>query len=289
MNDNDDPQEINASSTIQYYLNNISRYPLLTAQEEVYYAQRVRNGDKQAKEHMINSNLRLVVRFARDYRSRGLDFIEVIAEGNLGLIRAVEKYDPDLGYRFSTYAGWWIKQAMERGIAEKSKDIRLPVHIVVQLNRCLRAAKQLFQTLHREPSLEEIAQALGEDVAKVDKLLKFNYSVHSSGESISDGSNVSLLDFLYDKDLPSVEDWLQEQEIVALVSRWISRLNKNQSEVIKRRFGLHDTEISTLTEIAETLNLSVERVRQIQQTALRRLQIYIQAQGLDASKLLIND
>ncbi len=270
----------------QLYLGEIGFSPLLSAEEEVLYARKALSGDMQARERMIVCNLRLVVKIARRYNNRGLALLDLIEEGNLGLIRAVEKFDPERGFRFSTYATWWIRQTIERAIMNQTRTIRLPIHVVKELNGYLRTARQLAQDLDHEPTAEDIAAALGHDVETVSKMLKLNERISSVDSPVNqDGENKGLLDVLKDENHSGPENEVQDDDLRHSIVRWLKDLNIKQREVLARRFGLLGYEPSTLEDVGAEIGLTRERVRQIQVEALRRLRDLLGQQGLNLEAL----
>ena len=269
----------------QLYLNEIGFSPLLSAEEEVHYARLARKGDEMGRRRMIESNLRLVVKISRRYVNRGLSLLDLIEEGNLGLIRAVEKFDPERGFRFSTYATWWIRQTIERAIMNQTRTIRLPIHVVKELNVYLRAARELTQKLDHEPSAEEIAALLEKPVDDVKRMLKLNERVTSIDTPIGPSSDKSLLDTIADERVTDPGEELQNQDIQANLDRWIEELPEKQREVLSRRFGLRGYETSTLEDVGREIGLTRERVRQIQVEALKRLREIMEKQGLNAATL----
>lgn len=269
----------------QIYLGEIGFSPLLSAEEEVYFARLALKGDQAARKRMIESNLRLVVKIARRYINRGLALLDLIEEGNLGLIRAVEKFDPERGFRFSTYATWWIRQTIERAIMNQTRTIRLPIHVVKELNIYLRAARELSQKLDHEPSAEEIAAALDRPVEDVRKMLKLNEKITSVDTPVAGSSEKQLLDVLADEKELGPELELQDQDIRQHLVVWLQELNPKQREVLARRFGLLGYEPSTLEDVGHEIGLTRERVRQIQVEALRRLREIVTHQGLNIETL----
>lgn len=255
----------------QLYLGEIGYSPLLTAEEEVYFARRALRGDVASRRRMIESNLRLVVKIARRYGNRGLALLDLIEEGNLGLIRAVEKFDPERGFRFSTYATWWIRQTIERAIMNQTRTIRLPIHIVKELNVYLRTARELSHKLDHEPSAEEIAEQLDKPVDDVTPL---------GGDS-----EKALLDILADEKENGPEDTTQDDDMKQSIVKWLFELNAKQREVLARRFGLLGYEAATLEDVGREIGLTRERVRQIQVEGLRRLREILQTQGLNIEAL----
>ena len=269
----------------QLYLNEIGFSPLLTADEEKYYSRKALKGDEASRRRMIESNLRLVVKISRRYINRGLTLLDLIEEGNLGLMRAVEKFDPERGFRFSTYATWWIRQTIERGIMNQTRTIRLPIHVVKELNVYLRAARQLTQKLDHEPSPEEIADMLDRPACDVKRLLGFNERVTSVDTPIGPDSDRAVLDTIPDSHVSDPSQLLQNSNIKDSIGEWLEELSDKQCEVVSRRFGLRGYESSTLEEVGREIGLTRERVRQIQVEALRRLRIIMENQGLSSESL----
>ena len=261
----------------QLYLSEIGYSPLLTAEEEVHFARRSLKGCEASRKRMIVSNLRLVVKIARRYNNRGLALLDLIEEGNLGLIRAVEKFDPERGFRFSTYATWWIRQTIERAIMNQTRTIRLPIHVVKELNVYLRAAREL----DHEPTAEDIALHLDKPIDEVSKMLRLNERISSVDTPIGGENDKALLDILADDNESSPEDELQDSNIKQNIVSWLQELNAKQREVLARRFGLMGYEPSTLEDVGAEIGLTRERVRQIQVEGLRRLKDMLSSQGLD--------
>lgn len=274
-----------ALDATQLYLNEIGFSPLLSAEEEVHYARLARKGDEMGRRRMIVSNLRLVVKISRRYVNRGLSLLDLIEEGNLGLIRAVEKFDPERGFRFSTYATWWIRQTIERAIMNQTRTIRLPIHVVKELNVYLRAARELTQKLDHEPTAEEIAELLEKPVADVKRMLKLNERVTSVDTPLGPSSDKSILDTIADDRVSDPSEELQSQDIHSNLDQWIEELPEKQREVLSRRFGLRGYETSTLEDVGREIGLTRERVRQIQVEALKRLREIMEKQGLNAMTL----
>ncbi|MCF7353953.1 RNA polymerase sigma factor RpoS [Vibrio sp. CK2-1] len=279
--------EVSAKSldATQLYLSEIGFSPLLTAEEEVLYARRALRGDAAARKRMIESNLRLVVKISRRYNSRGLALLDLIEEGNLGLIRAVEKFDPERGFRFSTYATWWIRQTIERALMNQTRTIRLPIHVVKELNIYLRTARELAQKLDHEPTAEEIAFQLDKPVEDVSKMLRLNERVSSVDTPIGGDGDKALLDIIPDINNSDPEVSTQDNDIKSSLIDWLDELNPKQKEVLARRFGLLGYEPSTLEEVGREINLTRERVRQIQVEGLRRLREILMKQGLSMESL----
>lgn len=269
----------------QLYLNEIGYSPLLTADEEKFYSRLALKGDEHGRKRMIESNLRLVVKISRRYINRGLTLLDLIEEGNLGLIRAVEKFDPERGFRFSTYATWWIRQTIERAIMNQTRTIRLPIHVVKELNVYLRAARELTQKLDHEPSAEEIADMLDRPAADVKRLLGLNERVTSMDTPVGPDSDRTVVDTVADAQVCDPSQLLQDRDIKDSIASWLDELSDKQREVVSRRFGLRGYESSTLEEVGREIGLTRERVRQIQVEALKRLRVIMETQGLSGESL----
>jgi len=269
----------------QLYLNEIGYSPLLSAEEEKHFARLARKGDEAGRRRMIESNLRLVVKISRRYINRGLTLLDLIEEGNLGLIRAVEKFDPERGFRFSTYATWWIRQTIERAIMNQTRTIRLPIHVVKELNVYLRAARELTQKLDHEPSPEEIADMLDKPADDVKRLLGLNERVTSVDLPVGPDSDRAVVDTIADANVSDPSQLLQDNDIRDSISTWLEELSEKQREVVSRRFGLRGYESSTLEEVGREIGLTRERVRQIQVEALRRLRSIMETEGLSGDSL----
>ncbi len=267
------------------YLSEIGFSPLLTAEEEVKYARLAQKGEEAARKRMIESNLRLVVKIARRYMNRGLALLDLIEEGNLGLIRAVEKFDPERGFRFSTYATWWIRQTIERAIMNQTRTIRLPIHVVKEINGYLRAARKLAQTLDHEPTPEEVAGEMHCEVGEVERMLGLNERIASVDSPVSPDAEKTLLDSIPDEANPDPFFKLQEENVNANIEKWLGGLNEKQREVVERRFGLGGRDSATLEEVARELGVTRERVRQIQMDALRRLREMLEREGYSVDAL----
>ena len=267
------------------YLSEIGYSSLLSAEEEVYFARLSLKGDEAARKRMIESNLRLVVKIARRYMNRGLALLDLIEEGNLGLIRAVEKFDPERGFRFSTYATWWIRQTIERALMNQTRTIRLPIHVVKEINIYLRAARQLAQKLDREPSPEDVAEMLDRPIEDVQRMLGLNERITSVDIPAERDSDRSILDTIPDEQNPDPSMLLQDDDVQRHIHTWLQQLNDKQRAVVERRFGLNGREIATLEEVGNEIGVTRERVRQIQIEALRRLRRILEREGFSVDAL----
>jgi RNA polymerase nonessential primary-like sigma factor len=276
-------RELDATSL---YLSEIGASPLLTAEEEVKYARLAQKGDESARRKMIVCNLRLVVKISRRYLNRGLALLDLVEEGNLGLIRAVEKFDPERGFRFSTYATWWIRQTIERGIMNQSRTIRLPVHVVKEINAYLRKSRELAQSLDHEPSAEEVAEALNVDVQDVKRLMGLNERTPSMDVAYGKDSDRPLVDIVADENVDDPSELLQSDAVNGHLDEWLNQLNDKQRSVIERRFGLHGFDNATLEQVAGELGVTRERVRQIQMDALKRLRHILENDGYTSENVL---
>jgi len=275
------------SDSTQLYLNELSSSTLLTAQEEIDLGRLVQKGDQPARQRMIESNLRLVVKISRRYMNRGLPMLDLIEEGNLGLIRAVEKFDPEKGFRFSTYATWWIRQTIERAIMNQTRTIRLPIHIIKEMNIYLKKARELSQQLDREASAEDVAAETGQPVEVVEKMFRMHAENTSSLDvAVSKDSDQQVLDTVIDQDAKEPTDILQSEEVRENLVEWLELLGDKQREVISRRFGVRGYHASTLEQVANEMGVTRERVRQIQMTALKSLRSILENEGMSASVLL---
>ena len=261
------------------YLKEIEVSPLLTAEEEVYYSRLSLKGDTKARDKMIESNLRLVVKIARRYMNRGLALLDLIEEGNLGLIRAVEKFDPERGFRFSTYATWWIRQTIERGLMNQTRTIRLPIHVIKELNTYLRAARKLTQELNREATAEDVAQLLQKPVKDVEKMFRLADRVSSVDIPMGGDGERPLLDIIPDDNNLDPSTILQDESVIDHLDNWLDELDEKQRDVVVRRFGLRNYPRGTLEEVGLELGVTRERVRQIQMDALRKLRRILERSG----------
>jgi len=273
----------------QMYLSEIGFSPLLSAEEEVHFARLARKGDEAGRKRMIESNLRLVVKISRRYLNRGLSLLDLVEEGNLGLIRAVEKFDPERGFRFSTYATWWIRQTIERAIMNQTRTIRLPIHVVKELNSYLRAERELTQKLDHMPSPEEMAEALDRPVSEAKRLCGLKDRVGSVDVPLGQDSDQVLLDTIADTQALNPSDILQGQDLSSSIDEWLDELSVKQREVVVRRFGLRGHESATLEEVGREIGLTRERVRQIQVEALKSMRVLFEVNGLSAASLFAED
>lgn len=267
----------------QIYLGEIGYSPLLTAEEEVHYSRLAQKGDEKARKKMIESNLRLVVKIARRYYNRGMEFLDLIEEGNLGLLRAVEKFDPERGFRFSTYATWWIRQSIERAIMNQTRTVRLPIHVVRKLNSYLVAARNLMKTQDREPTYKDIAEALKKPIEEVQDMMELNERMISLDTLVGGDSNTTgrpLLEALADKHKLDPAELLAEERDAKVLEECMQELNEKQREVLSRRFGLGGHDRQTLEEVGEAIGLTRERVRQIQMNGLKSLREIMLKRGI---------
>jgi len=261
-----------ADDSVRLYLREIGKIPLLNSADELALAKRVVAGDRLAKDQMAEANMRLVVSIAKRYVGRGLDLLDLIQEGNTGLLRAVEKFDPDKGFKFSTYATWWIRQAITRAIADQARTIRIPVHMVETINKLLRTQRRLTQELNREPSNEEIAKEMEIDVDKVEHIMKIKQDISSLDASIRDDEEDSVLaDFIEDEDTVSPEESATGQLLKEQVKEMLSALTEREQKILKLRFGLEDGKSHTLEEVGQEFSVTRERIRQIEAKALAKL------------------
>lgn len=274
------------TDVIQLYLRDISMKPLLTKTEEILYSRKALTGDVTAKKVMIESNLRLVVNIAKRYRGSSIQLSDLIDEGNIGLITAVDKFDPEKGFRFSTYATWWIKQTIERAIHNQSRTIRLPVHVSKEINTIVRAHKHLFNTQNKEPKNEDVAETLDRSVSDISTLLSYDAPIISYDQTINDDANSqSLSVFLTDDKAVKPESHLDDLDIKQITSSILNSLSPRDKEIICRRFGLLGHESQTLQEVADEVGLTRERIRQLQVISLKKLRNYLQRDNYDISIL----
>lgn len=262
------------------YLNEIGYSPLLTPSEEVALARSAQAGDERARARMIESNLRLVVKIARRYLNRGLPLLDLIEEGNLGLIHAVKKFDPERGFRFSTYATWWIRQTIERAIMNQTRTIRLPIHVIKEINIYVRVGRRLTQILDREPTPEEIAEAVDKPIAEVERLLGLSERLASVSASSSRDGERNLLEGIPDDNAADPSNQLHHEHVHEVLEKWLGCLTDKQRAVVERRFGIHGYDRETLEQVGEEIGVTRERVRQIQMDALSRLRTVLESNGL---------
>lgn len=263
-----------ADDSVRLYLREIGKIPLLTPEEEADLAQKIVKGDKKAKDKMVESNMRLVVSIAKRYGGRGLDFLDLIQEGNTGLLRAVDKFDPDKGFKFSTYATWWVRQAITRAIADQARTIRIPVHMVETINKVLRTTRKLTTELNREPTNEEIAEALDMEPEKIDYVMRIKQDIASLDASISregDDEESVLGDFVEDEERDSPEDSAANQILKEQLSEIIASLTDREQKIIRLRFGIGGGRPHTLEEVGAEFDVTRERIRQIEAKALAKL------------------
>lgn len=263
--------EGSVSDPVRMYLKEIGRIPLLTFDEEIELAKQVENGSDRAKKKLINSNLRLVVSIAKKYIGRGLSLLDLIQEGNQGLIRAVEKYDWRRGYKFSTYATWWIRQSVTRAIADQARTIRIPVHMVENINRFLRSQRKLMQELGREPTPEEVAKVLGIEPDKALEIIKISQNPASLEAPVGDEEDSRLGDFIHDTSAPTLFDSASRELLKEQVDQVLATLSDRERRVLEERFGLKDGRPKTLEEVGKMFQVTRERIRQIEAKALRKL------------------
>jgi RNA polymerase primary sigma factor len=261
-----------ADDSVRLYLREIGKIPLLTPEQELALAKKVKSGDKKSKDQMAEANMRLVVSIAKRYVGRGLDLLDLIQEGNTGLLRAVEKFDPDRGFKFSTYATWWIRQAITRAIADQARTIRIPVHMVETINKLLRTQRRLTQELNREPTNDEIAAAMDMDVDKVEHIMKIKQDISSLDASVRDDEEDSVLgDFIEDEDTKTPTESASEQLLKEQVKNILGTLTEREQKILKLRFGLEDGKSHTLEEVGQEFSVTRERIRQIEAKALAKL------------------
>ncbi len=271
-------QEVKTSDNVKNYLSAIGEYPLLSHDQEVALGKRIQQGDKKAKDELINANLRLVVSIAKRYRGRGLALMDLIQEGNIGLERAAEKYNPDMGFKFSTYATWWIKQAMTRAIADSGRTIRIPVHMFENINKAKKVQRDLAQKLSREPTEKELATALGVSEEKVRKLLDLSLEPTSLETPVGDEEDSSLGDFISDDNTISPTQFTDNEALKDEMDEALKRLDPREEQVIRMRFGLDGQNPQALEEVGKEFNVTRERIRQIEAKALRKLRRFAKGQ-----------
>lgn len=279
--------ELSANS-VQLYLNQIGTKPLLTAKEEFEIATQVKLGNELARIKMIEHNLRLVVSIAKSYLNRGLPLLDLIEEGNLGLMHAIEKFEPDRGFRFSTYATWWIKQSIERAIMNLSRTVRLPVHVFRELNQVIKARSFLQKSnlTNKEPSIESIATLLNKSIDEVNEILALNEHISSLNITMDSDPSCTLMDLVKDENSATPDEEFQSKQVAKIVNEWLSKLVGKHSFVIERRFGLRNAPVTTLENLAIEMGLTRERIRQIQQEALSKLRKTLQSSGFKIEHML---
>lgn len=263
--------DISVEDPVKLYLREIGKIPLLSLEEEIFYATQVLDGQEEAKEKLIESNLRLVVSIAKKYLGRGMLFLDLIQEGNIGLIKAVEKFDVRKGYKFSTYATWWIRQAITRSIADQARTIRIPVHMVETINKVIRTQRHLLQQLGREPSIEELAADLGMPEEKVVEIQKISQDPISLEKPVGDEDDSRIADFIPDDESPTPHDMASYNLLREQLEEVMSDLTEREAMVLKLRFGLDNGKGRTLEEVGKVFNVTRERIRQIEAKALRKL------------------
>jgi RNA polymerase primary sigma factor len=270
-----------SDDSVRLYLREIGKIPLLTPSEELELAQKVKTGDKTAKDKMAEANMRLVVSIAKRYSGRGLDFLDLIQEGNTGLLRAVEKFDPDKGFKFSTYATWWIRQAITRAIADQARTIRIPVHMVETINKLLRTQRRMTQELNREPTTEELAAEMEMEPEKIEYVMKIKQDITSLDANVRDDDDDSVLgDFIEDEEAQSPEESAATQLLKEQVKEMLSVLTDREQKILKMRFGLDDGKSHTLEEVGQEFSVTRERIRQIEAKALSKLRKHKDAKKL---------
>jgi RNA polymerase primary sigma factor len=269
-----------ADDSVRLYLREIGRVPLLTAQEEIDLAKRIEAGDKMAKDAMVEANLRLVVSIAKKYIGRGLDLLDLIQEGSSGLLRAVEKFDYRKGFKFSTYATWWIRQAITRAIADQARTIRIPVHMVETINKLIRTQRRLVQELGREPLPEEIAAEMEMDVDKVNHIIKIKQDIVSLEAPVGEEDDSKLGDFIEDEDSVSPEEAATYQLLKEHVNNVLALLTQREQKILRMRFGLEDGRGHTLEEVGQEFGVTRERIRQIEAKALAKLRKHRESKKL---------
>ena len=276
--------QLSSLDATRIYLSEIGVSPLLTADEEKHFSRLALRGDESARHRMIESNLRLVVKIARRYLNRGLPLLDLIEEGNLGLIHAVKKFDPERGFRFSTYSTWWIRQTIERAIMNQSGTVRLPIHVIKDINTCLRAARGFRQETNKEATAADIAKCVKREVADVERLLSLHNRVTiRAGKSDDGNSPIDRLEAIRDAEPPRCA---QRDTVKQIVDHWVCELDEKQRAVVDRRFGLHGHHRTTLAQIGAEIGVTRERVRQIQLDALKNLRAMMESHGISGDVTL---
>lgn len=272
-----------ADDSVRLYLHEIGKIPLLSSEEEMDLARKILEGSQRAKDKMAEANMRLVVSIAKRYTGRGLDFLDLIQEGNTGLLRAVEKFDPDKGFKFSTYATWWIRQAITRAIADQARTIRIPVHMVETINKLLRTQRRMTQKINHEPSLEELSKELDMPVDKIEYIMKIKQDISSLDATVGrdgDDDDSVLGDFIEDKDVASPEDSATSQLLREQIMEVLETLSDRERKIITMRFGLGGGKSHTLEEVGQEFAVTRERIRQIEAKALAKLRKHKDAKKL---------
>lgn len=272
--------EGNVDDPVRIYLKEIGKIPLLTAEEEMKLAKQILEGNEKARIQLAEANLRLVVSVAKHYMGRGLQFLDLIQEGNLGLMKAVEKYDYQKGYKFSTYATWWIRQAITRAIADQARTIRIPVHMVETINRVSRQSRMMVQELGREPTIKELSKKLNLPVDKVEEILKVAQEPISLETPVGEEEDSHLVDYIQDRHMPMPTDEVDQKFLREQISEALCTLTKREAEVLKLRFGLEDGEPKTLEEVGREFHVTRERIRQIEAKALRKMKHPVRSKKL---------
>ena len=277
-------KNLNSKDPTDIYLKEVGIAPLLSKEEEIHYSRLTKKGDLNARKKMIESNLRLVIKIARRYLRSGMAILDLIEEGNLGLMHAVEKFDPERGFRFSTYSAWWIQQTIERAIMSQNRTIRLPMHIMKKVNSCLRIKNELAKQLNHEPTYDDIANKLSKSEKEIEKTLCLNEKIISIDAPISDNFNKSLVEIV-GTDILDPAKIVSIQSLKKAICMWLSKLTSTQKSVVELRFGLNNQEASTLEQTGVKIGLTRERVRQLQTEALRSLKMIVEEQGIDFNTL----
>jgi RNA polymerase primary sigma factor len=280
------PYDDHSDDAIKLYLKEIQKTTLLTAESERELAQRISEGDKAARDRMIESNLRLVVKIAKRYMNRGLPFLDLIEEGNMGLIKAVERFKLSKECRFSTYATWWIRQSIERALVNQSRTIRLPVHVSDDINKLIKISRELLQKLNREPQAKEVADAMGVDPAYVRRLMVLVKKTYSIEHPMGENNDYSLMDTIEDTSAVDPATLIEDLDKYAHVSEWLDTLNENEREILALRFGLDDREPQTLDTIGRRFGVTRERIRQIEAKSLEKLRKIMEDKQASAKILM---